>query len=75
MGVFGSASVIRRPGAADRGVAVRHLLHILCVAIYIVICAVTTLAATATMTGHAGKGIRENINHSDIRFTAIVSLR
>jgi hypothetical protein len=41
----------------------------------IAICAVMTLAATATMTDYTGKDISGEINHSDIRFTAIVSLR
>jgi hypothetical protein len=38
-------------------------------------CAVTALAATATMTDYTGKDISGEINHGDIRFTAIVSLR
>jgi hypothetical protein len=41
----------------------------------IAICAVTALAATATMTDYTGKDISGEINHGDIRFTAIVSLR
>jgi hypothetical protein len=45
------------------------------VAIDIAICAVTALAATATMTDYTGKDISGEINHGDIRFTAIVSLR
>ena len=36
---------------------------------------VAALAATATMTGYTGKDISGEINHGDIRFTAIVSLR
>jgi hypothetical protein len=45
------------------------------IAIDLVMCAVTALAATATMTDYTGKDISGEINHGDIRFTAIVSLR
>ena len=45
------------------------------IVIDIAICAVMTLAATATMTDYTGKDISGEINHSEIRFTAIVSLR
>jgi hypothetical protein len=45
------------------------------IAIDITICAVTALAAAATMTDYTGKDISGEINHGDIRFTAIVSLR
>jgi hypothetical protein len=45
------------------------------IAIDIAICAAMTFAATATMTDYTGKDISVEINHGDIRFTAIVSLR
>jgi hypothetical protein len=49
MGVFGFASVI--PGGPA------PLIASYAIAIYIAICAVTTLATTAMMTDYAGKGI------------------
>ena len=61
----------RRPGAADRGVAVRQLSLIPCDCDLYRDLRGDTLAAT----DYTGKTFQENINHGDIRFTAIVSLR
>ena len=48
----------RRPGAADRDLAVRHVsTRRTAIAVYIAICAVITLVATALMTDYTGKDI------------------
>ena len=47
----------RRAGAADRDLAVRHLPFGNAIAVYIAVCAVISVVATALMTDYTGKDI------------------